>query len=385
MPRRGNPKEKDRGSASKHPWNRGKKNGKTGQQHLFIPRDQLELFFAVGLYWAGPVYAAAIWMCLVTSRRISETLLLRGTDIRVDGGEDHDAPHVLYQKRDDDKQYRGAGKLGAEKVVSRLSEDSVDGIKFLVEHGLQHECRILLEQYRGSHPDLFLTKTLRRDDFRLDVHSNDFIFPSRSKKKGCRPNMSRQTAWKGLDRMREVMFKLTGARRWNPTKKFRGQRVTLHGATRHTSASLLLFNKECPQAAPSEHVVMEIQQRSDARVFRKHYCHAEEQQVKAALKYGSPPSVWGIPKTPTSSASGGLPQSRPVDVDEVVPANPEGGGEVAATPQQECAKTHQYPSRNARRSKVESGGLKIPAEAFRKAKKREAKRARAAELVEMSR
>ena len=50
MPRRGNPKEKDRGSASKHPWNRGKKNGKTGQQHLFYPRDQLELFFAVGLY-----------------------------------------------------------------------------------------------------------------------------------------------------------------------------------------------------------------------------------------------------------------------------------------------------------------------------------------------
>ena len=124
--------------------------------------------------------------------------------------------------------------------------------------------------------------------------------------------------------MREVMFRLTGARRWNPTKKFRGQRVTLHGATRHTSASLLLFNKVCPQAAPSEHVVMEIQQRSDARVFRRHYCHAEEQQVKAALKYGSPPSI-------------------------------------------------------CRGSEVESGGLEIPAEAFRKAKKMEAKRARAAE------
>ena len=75
-------------------------------------------------------------MCLVTSRRISEeTLFLRGTDIRVEGGEDHNAPHVLYQKSEDDKQYRGAGKLGAEKVVSRLSEDSVDGVKFLVEHG----------------------------------------------------------------------------------------------------------------------------------------------------------------------------------------------------------------------------------------------------------
>ena len=333
------------------PWNRGKKPAKTSQQHLFIPRDQLELFFAVGLYWAGPVYAAAIWVCLVTSRRIGEALALKGTDIRIEGGEDHDAPHVLYQRREGDKEYRGAGKLGADKVVARVSETNMPGFKFLAECGLQYECRELLEQYKAVHPALFEKRTLRREEFRLDLQSEGFIFPSKSNKKGCRPNMSRQTAWQALDRIREIMFELTGNRRWNPATKFRGQRVTLHGATRHTAASLLLFNKRRSEAAPSEHVVMEIQQRSDSRVFRKHYCHAEEEQVRSALRYGSP-VLWG--NEDSSHVEGGE-----VVSDPGLPCSPasglKDGGEGQVEESSRGAKTHKYASRNARSSEVKIG------------------------------
>ena len=46
----------------------------------------LELFFAVLLFAGGPAYAVAIYVAVVTSRRISEVLLLRGEDFcsRVD-------------------------------------------------------------------------------------------------------------------------------------------------------------------------------------------------------------------------------------------------------------------------------------------------------------
>ena len=45
------------------------------------PNQDMQLFLTVALYWASPKYACILWLTLVTSRRISETLLLRGTDM----------------------------------------------------------------------------------------------------------------------------------------------------------------------------------------------------------------------------------------------------------------------------------------------------------------
>ena len=38
-----------------------------------------------------------------------------------------------------------------------------------------------------------------------------------------------------------------------------------------------------------EHAILEIQQCTDAKVFRKHYCH-EEEELQAALEFGSAPT-----------------------------------------------------------------------------------------------
>lgn len=61
----------------------------------------------------------------------------------------------------------------------------------------------------------------------------------------------------------------------------------MHGATRHTSAALLLFRKDALSKPPSESVIMEIQQRSDPKVFRQHYFHCDESELKDALAFGS--------------------------------------------------------------------------------------------------
>ena len=296
------PKAKGHGCTRPMPWNKGVRQTKSGKQHLFIPRDQIPLFLAVALYWAGPKYACVLWLTLVTSRRISETLLLRGTDIRVQGGEDHDAGHILFQLRPEDDDLGGSGKLGAEKVVARLSKDAIAAIQQLRTDGLEYELRPVLEPFKVAAPLLFQMKPLNKGRFQLDTESDDFIFATASKKKNCRPNMSRQSVWDALKVVRKIMFQLTGNRRYNPAKKFQGSRVTVHGATRHTSASLLLSNKHSDEKQPSEPVILEIQQRSDARVFWKHYYHAEEEQVEAALEYGAAPSLYAKEETPTPAA-----------------------------------------------------------------------------------
>ena len=118
--------------------------------------------------------------------------------------------------------------------------------------------------------------------------------------------MSRQSVSEALKVIRKMMFQITGSQPpYNPTSKFQGSRVTVHGATRHTSASLLLSNKHSDEKGPSEHVILEIQQRSDARVPWKHYYHAEEEQVEAALEYAAAPSLFtkGLPEAlPTEAA-----------------------------------------------------------------------------------
>ena len=241
----------------------------------------------------------------MTSRRISETLLLRGTDIRVQGGEEHDAGHILFQRRRQDDSLGGSGKPGAEKVVARLSKDAIAGIQELCSDGLEHELRPILEPFKVAVPLIFQMKPLNKDRFQLDTDSENFVFATASKKQGCRPNMSRQSVSEALKVIRKVMFQITGNRRYNPTSKFQGSRVTVHGATRHTSASLLLSNKHSDEKGPSEHVILEIQQRSDARVFWKHYYYAEEEQVEAALEYDAAPSLFtkGLPEAlPTEAA-----------------------------------------------------------------------------------
>ena len=66
--------------------------------------------------------------------------------------------------------------------------------------------------------------------------------------------------------------------------------MTVHGATRHTSAALLLFPQHGHAKPPSDSVIMEIQQRSDYRVFRDHYFHCDEREVKEGLEFATAPS-----------------------------------------------------------------------------------------------
>ena len=99
--------------------------------------------------------------------------------------------------------------------------------------------------------------------------------------------MARQSVSLALARTLEVMHSLTGKRRWNQT--FKGSHVTVHGATRHTAAALLLAAPKQGIAAPTEHVILEIQQRHDVGTFRRHYCHAQEEEIKEALGHASVP------------------------------------------------------------------------------------------------
>ena len=108
-----------RGCTRSKPWNKGLHQTKTCKQHVFIPRDQIALFLAVALYWAGPKCACVLWLTLVTSRRISETLLLRGTDIRVQGGEEHDSGHILFQRRPQDDSSLRLRQTGRRKSGSK--------------------------------------------------------------------------------------------------------------------------------------------------------------------------------------------------------------------------------------------------------------------------
>ena len=75
-----------------------------------------------------------------------------GTDIRVQGGEGHDAGHILFQRWPQDDSLGGSGKLGAEKVVARLSKDAIAGIQQLCSDGLEHELRPILEPFKVAVP-----------------------------------------------------------------------------------------------------------------------------------------------------------------------------------------------------------------------------------------
>ena len=134
-----------------------------------------------------------LWIALVTSRRIGETLLLKGTNVRLRGGEDHDAPHILFERGEGDQ---GNGKLPEERVVARLSQEAVDGLTRMKNEGLERQCLPALEPYRKTHPKVFQNKrgggltALRQETFAPDWESADHVFPSKTKKPGCRPTMA---------------------------------------------------------------------------------------------------------------------------------------------------------------------------------------------------
>ena len=130
-----------------------------------------------------PKYACVLWLTLVTSRHISEPLLLRGTDIRVQGGEAHDAGHILFQRRPQDDNLGGSGKLGSEKVVARLPKDAIAAIQQLCTDGLEYELRPVLEPFKVAAPLIFQMKPLNKGRFQLDTESDDFVFATASKKK----------------------------------------------------------------------------------------------------------------------------------------------------------------------------------------------------------
>ena len=141
------------------------------------------------------------------------------------------------------------------------------------------------------------------------------------------PWMSRQSVWHAIARARKVMHKITAHRRWNPDSKFNGSHVHVHGASRHTSAALLLSSAATcktsdatSSASPCEAVIMEVQQRSDVQTFRRHYWHAQEDQVQSALEQASVPGALQVTITnATDACLGQQHQGKPTLEQETVP------------------------------------------------------------------
>ena len=146
---------------NKKPWNKGKKMSKTDLQHLLVPREELTLFLAVALFFAGPKYVMVLWVTMVTSRRISEAF--QGCDVFLDGGFTHDAPHILFQKREENKYYKGLGKLGADKVVARLAPDVLSTLRDGIAKGVERCVLPPLEPFQQSHPNKLLVPASAAD------------------------------------------------------------------------------------------------------------------------------------------------------------------------------------------------------------------------------
>ena len=79
------------------------------------------MYFSVALWFAGPAYCAALWICLVTSRRISETLLLRGCDVMLEGGSRQMTSHIPFQL-EEDAEKQGTGIFGNQATEKHQSD-----------------------------------------------------------------------------------------------------------------------------------------------------------------------------------------------------------------------------------------------------------------------
>ena len=352
-------------SAKHKPWNKGKKMSKTDLQHLFIPREDLLLFLAVSLYFAGPRYVMALWITMVTSRRISEALQLQALDVFLDGGHMQDAPHIRFQKREENKAFQGMGKLGADCIAARLAPDVVSTLREVMDKGVRRCVLPPLEPFRKSHPHVFRDfqpRSSKAFDWPLD---SGYLFPAQTKK-AKQPWMARQTVWQAVTHVGKLMFALTGRRRWNV--RFKGSHVTVHGATRHTASALLLSNPEDAKR-PSEHVIMEIQQRLDVGTFRRHYCHAHEEDVAKALENASVQVRFAMPNEdpeampPNQDPEPVVHSPSTADATDPVPCplstfavGPEDLALAEVSSSQDTVKSHA--SRNAWRQKKRKAGKK---------------------------
>ena len=92
---------------------------------------------------------------MVTSRRISETLRLRSSDIFLAGGEPCDEPHVLYETKDEDSTFAGMGKLGGSSVVARIAPQAVVTMRALQTQGLHWAILVPLASFQSTHAHVF--------------------------------------------------------------------------------------------------------------------------------------------------------------------------------------------------------------------------------------
>ena len=139
----------------------------------------------------------------------------------------------------------------------------------------------VLEPFQKSHAQVFEDMNLLSSETFKWPCDRDYVFPSATKR-AKQPWMARQPVSLAVGRILEAMYRLTGTRRWN--SDFKGWHVTVHGATRHTASALLLAPPEHGRKVPSEHVIMEIQQRHDNKTFRRHFCDAQDDEVAEALE-----------------------------------------------------------------------------------------------------
>ena len=283
------PKQKVKAKQAKKPWNTGRSMTRSDRQWLHVPRQDMELFYGVLLFWSGPIYAFSVWLTLCTSRRASEILRLRASDIFTAGGPHHDKPYVLLQKRAADTGKPGMGKLGSAEVAARISQEAVHTIQSVQKNGLERAQTQAVAKYAQKIIDLNLQKKSCTAPAKSEWprQTDSMLFPSfRSSRTGW---MTRQSVWNAIKKTREIMYALTGKKRYQPAAQF--SHVTLHGATRHSSAALFLEKpSSSTQERPSVECILEIQNRQDRKTFEKHYFHLGQQEMDDAVAYASVPN-----------------------------------------------------------------------------------------------
>jgi hypothetical protein len=311
------------------PWNKGLKATKSDRQHYYVPREDVPLFLAVCVYFAGPVYAAVVWFTMVSSRRVSEALRITGSDLCLDGGEHHDKPQIWFGPKEGHEALPGLGKLAGGQAIARLPVEAIATIRSLLDKHLAWEVRPALEMFRTSHPSLFRdVSPMNKKTFQPTL-DDKLLFPS-LKRGSKQPWMTRQSVWHAIDRTRGIMFKLTGHRRYNPAAKFNGSHVHVHGATRHTSSALLLHSPS-KSKRPSDEAIMEVQQRDDLRTFKKHYHHVDDADVESALNF-----AWVEPQLALAAAERTT-AGETCLAQEPATAAETGVGQVHATAAETCA------------------------------------------------
>lgn len=269
---------------------------RSDRQWLHVPRQDMELFFGVLLYWSGPVYAFCVWLAMSTSRRASEILSLRACDIFTEGGPHHDRPYVLLQKCAADTGIKpGMGKLGCDEVAARISQEAVATIVSIRKNGLERVQTEAVAKYSRKIIELNLQKKSCPAPARYGwpKESDGLLFPSFRTRRSSRSTawMTRQSTWNAIKSTREIMFALTAKKRYQPAAQF--SHVTLHGATRHSSAALFLekpSSTASTQERPSVECILEIQDRQDRKTFEKHYFHLGQQEMDDAIAYASVPN-----------------------------------------------------------------------------------------------